>query len=283
MNKIIYILGAGRSGTTLLDIVLGNNPGLFSAGELNRYARNDGRPSGVDPASATGIFWHAFRETLAQRLGTGDIGAFRDVVRKHEYHTAVCKILFGREPRPAEAYRRFTGAFLETLARSCPGLVVIDSSKYAMRAYWLARLAPCEVAFVYLKRHPADVVRSFARRGVEQPAKSWLAANLYLLSVHLLSTYLCRRLRKKHTVYTLTYETLVGDPDRALAGLAEALQVDLSACLRKIHAGEDLKPGALFEGNRLRLQAGIRLQPPAPRRAGMADRLAEWLHRSWWP
>ena len=44
MQKIVYIMGAGRSGTTLLDIMLGNNPGIFSAGELNRFPVRDGIP-----------------------------------------------------------------------------------------------------------------------------------------------------------------------------------------------------------------------------------------------
>ena len=35
--KVIYVLGCGRSGTTILDILLGNHSGIFSVGELNNY------------------------------------------------------------------------------------------------------------------------------------------------------------------------------------------------------------------------------------------------------
>ncbi len=42
--KIIYIIGAGRSGTTLLDIILGNEDSFFSSGELNRYLKREGIP-----------------------------------------------------------------------------------------------------------------------------------------------------------------------------------------------------------------------------------------------
>ena len=34
--KVIYIMGCGRSGTTILDIILGNHLGFLSLGELNR-------------------------------------------------------------------------------------------------------------------------------------------------------------------------------------------------------------------------------------------------------
>ena len=43
-KKIIYIMGAGRSGTTLLDIVLGNQNTMFSCGEINRFAIRNGNP-----------------------------------------------------------------------------------------------------------------------------------------------------------------------------------------------------------------------------------------------
>jgi len=32
--KVIYIVGCGRSGTTIMDILLGNHVGLLSVGEL---------------------------------------------------------------------------------------------------------------------------------------------------------------------------------------------------------------------------------------------------------
>jgi len=34
--KILYIVGAGRSGSTILDIALGNSPEICSSGELVR-------------------------------------------------------------------------------------------------------------------------------------------------------------------------------------------------------------------------------------------------------
>ena len=37
--QVIYIAGSGRSGSTLLDIILGNLPGAFSCGELSNIVR----------------------------------------------------------------------------------------------------------------------------------------------------------------------------------------------------------------------------------------------------
>lgn len=35
--RVLYILGSGHSGSTLLDCILGNNPNVFSVGELSFY------------------------------------------------------------------------------------------------------------------------------------------------------------------------------------------------------------------------------------------------------
>ena len=42
---LIYVLGAGRSGTTLLDVVLGSAAGAFSCGEIRKFLQLDGRPA----------------------------------------------------------------------------------------------------------------------------------------------------------------------------------------------------------------------------------------------
>jgi hypothetical protein len=41
-KKIVYIMGLGRSGTTLMDVVLGNGQHCFSGGELCRYPLRKG-------------------------------------------------------------------------------------------------------------------------------------------------------------------------------------------------------------------------------------------------
>ena len=64
MNKLIYIIGSGRSGTTLLDILLGNAKDSFSAGELNRFTTRNGIPPKRDESSLENKFWRNVREKL---------------------------------------------------------------------------------------------------------------------------------------------------------------------------------------------------------------------------
>src|SRR5258707_3447159 len=43
-TKVVYVIGAGHSGSTILGLTLGNCDGVFFAGEVARWLRYDGRP-----------------------------------------------------------------------------------------------------------------------------------------------------------------------------------------------------------------------------------------------
>ena len=95
--KIIYILGAGRSGTTLIDIILGNSQGLLSCGELNRYGKRDGVPGGEDFGALRLKYWEGIREEMLKR---GDSEVFLKMKKYSdvfEHHKGFVKsLIFGK-------------------------------------------------------------------------------------------------------------------------------------------------------------------------------------------
>src|SRR5947209_13698495 len=66
--KVLYVMGAGRSGSTILGIALGNCEGVFFAGELDKWLPRGGTPSLRDPERDR--FWSGVR---AQIPDTGAI------------------------------------------------------------------------------------------------------------------------------------------------------------------------------------------------------------------
>ena len=40
LPQIVYIMGTGRSGTTILEVLLANNPGFTGVGEVHRVVRH---------------------------------------------------------------------------------------------------------------------------------------------------------------------------------------------------------------------------------------------------
>ncbi|HMB70712.1 MAG TPA: sulfotransferase, partial [bacterium] len=58
--KVLYIAGNGRSGSTLLDVILGQIPGFFPVGEVRNvwdYGVVENRPCGCGEAFHDCPFW----------------------------------------------------------------------------------------------------------------------------------------------------------------------------------------------------------------------------------
>jgi hypothetical protein len=61
-TKVIYIMGAGRSGSTIFGVALGNCEGIFDAGELEAWLRRSGVPNfGGDERTQ---FWSRVRDDV---------------------------------------------------------------------------------------------------------------------------------------------------------------------------------------------------------------------------
>src|SRR5690242_16633846 len=65
--KVVYIMGAGRSGSTILGVSLGNCADLVYAGELDKWPARSGRPPA--PSAEQERFWRAVHSRLD---GTGE-------------------------------------------------------------------------------------------------------------------------------------------------------------------------------------------------------------------
>src|SRR4051812_49876611 len=65
--KVLYVMGAGRSGSTILGVTLGNCEGVFYAGELDKWLLR----AGVSPLAGEERvrFWGAVRARMAEHLG----------------------------------------------------------------------------------------------------------------------------------------------------------------------------------------------------------------------
>ncbi len=258
--KIIYVIGAGRSGTTLLDIALGNAVGVRSCGELNRYPVRDGIPTSFDLDSERIAFWRTFTGDFSQRYDLPRQAGLHD---EFEYHKGLLKRLMGRKNETTfREYQQYLRDFYAEIFARIDEPVIVDSSKYPGRALSLSETLSdaYDIAYVYIKRDPIGVVKSFAKTDVYLPPKSFWEANLYYFLVNNLCKWVLRRLKRQHRVIEITYEDLIHDPVALLNDIQGALNVDLSAAISKIANDEYLTVGELFEGNSMRIKPQIKLR-----------------------
>lgn len=259
-KTIIYIIGSGRSGTTLLDVILGNADDIFSAGELNRYPDENGIQTGLQNQPERTVFWRGFAEEFQEKYNY-DLSKQAKINREIEYHSGWLKRAVGRlDQEVYKDYQEFTQNFFQLLFDKTEENIIVDSSKYPGRAFALADSLPYRICYLYIKRNPIGVVDSFAKTDMFIKTKNWSSANAYYLSVNHLCKLAIRKLRKNHEVHEVMYEDLIAEPEKILDGIQNAFNIDLSRVRDIISRDEDLIMGDLFAGNTLRMKESIKLR-----------------------
>jgi hypothetical protein len=261
LPQILYIMGTGRSGTTILEVLLANNPGFTGVGEVHRIVRHgfleDRVCSCSKPARQCEMWSRVLRdsgwsEAELQRLA-GDF-------EKLESHFRFPLVWAGV---PASGLARYDAAN-ETLfahaAAARGSALVVDSSKYASRALLLARRFPDRVRVLCITRSAAGLIAAFQKRNdVEQRPKPPLAAAAYYCYV-----LLCMRLvraRLGERCLAVRFEDLNHDPLSELRRIESWLGLSLAESRTRIANGESFEVGHIVTGNRLRMKGRVKFEP----------------------
>lgn len=268
--SVIYVMGAGRSGSTVLGVALGNCEGVFYAGELEAWLRRSGAPnfSGAERAR----FWSAVRD----EVGGEDL--FGNVSWRHfEYSMAPLMGSPLRRRRLRRRYREVTGELYRAIAANAGATHVVDTSHYPLRARELRAIPDIDLYLVYLVRDARDVVTSFARHDVSNRPKSSLAANAYLFLTHLLSAAAFVRHRRDRRAL-LRYEDFIAQPEATITRIMNWAHVDAPT-----PDPMALDTGLAFQGNRLLDSTRIELKAKGEHRTSgsPAARLTQLLQLPW--
>ncbi|NOZ13288.1 MAG: sulfotransferase [Acidobacteria bacterium] len=259
MKQILYVLGSGRSGSTLLDIILGSADGIFSCGELRRFRFNVGVPLPHPHRAEVVEFWKNISlkvsEKLSERKGTD----WEKLCHRIEYHTRfIAPWRFSG--RAMESYGKYVNTLADTIFEETGADWLVDSSKYPGRLLALLKVSKYPVSVIYLTRHPVGVVRSFSRMDVEQPGKGFWAANHYYGVNGLLCCVAYRQVSAERRL-KMRYENLVKKPEWSLAKIEKKFGMNMKIPISIAAAGEAFRIGHLVGGNRIRLNNEIFLKP----------------------
>ena len=277
-TKVLFIAGSGRSGSTLLDNILGQVEGYFSCGEL-RYLWERGvlenRLCGCGRHLLECPLWSS---VLEEAFGGVDHD-FASAMVRHQRHSGrarhVPRMLAHRR-RPQE-YAAGLGDYPERLARlyraiaaSTGSTVVIDSSKLPAYGWILEGIASIDLRVVHLVRDPRAAAYSWMRKKVQpdrgrpgymdpqHPLKSSFLWALWNSSAELFwSGSPDRYLR-------LRYEDLVQRPQDSVRRVLDLLG-NPGLCLPFVdETTVQLEPNHTVAGNPNRLQGGtVQLRPDA--------------------
>lgn len=269
----VYILGAGRSGTTLLSVLLGAHPQLRARGELLhlpdywQHARNCSCGLSVRECEcwreAGRLLGGADAETIRQR---------KRMMQREETHGRAVSYLLGAS-RASSEYAGLQHSLFDALSG---GYGIVDESKYVARALSLARLEGQRFRFIYLVRDGRGVLHSFGKN-VQEP-RSMLNAALYYVCVNA-AAQLAVWTRLRGRAIKVRYEDLIRQPQHELARIGDFLGVDMASVIDRVSASDPIAVGHLVSGNRIRSQGALTLRPSEEWRSayGMPRRLLSYL------
>ena len=260
MNKlpqILYVMGTGRSGTTIMDILLSDNPRFLGAGEITHVFQDgiiDQKLCSCGQTMADCMVWgRVFTE-----MGTETPADMVKLMRSMEAHITfplVALRLLKRKKQ--QLYASINRRLFCRLADSDFD-VVIDSSKYAGRGLLLARFFPQNVRVICVTRSPAGLINSFQKQDTEQPPKSLIATFAYYLYALACFSY-CRLFLGKNFI-PVKYEDMVSDPIGVLERIENRSGLDCSRSKDCLRNDDDLQVGHIITGNRIRKQGKVKFQ-----------------------
>jgi hypothetical protein len=203
-ERLVFLIGAPRSGSTLLARMLGTHPQIEAPAELHW----------ITPLAHLGYFARVERAPYDPIITEA---AMRELVAA----------LPGGEADYLEALRAASDRiYSKLLAPSGRSLLLDKTPAYALVLDFLAKLYP-EARYVVLTRNPLAVWSSFVQSFFDGDADAAHAHN------PLLERYvpaIARFLREKPVPLTqLRYEDLVSDPEAALSGVCRFLGIEFRA------------------------------------------------------
>jgi hypothetical protein len=227
-TKVLYIGGFGRSGSTLVERILGQLPGFCSAGEivfLWQRGLAENQLCGCGAAFSDCDFWTRVGKTAFG--GWDQVDATEMIALKHEVdRNRYIPALVAPRLRPGaqaamERYADALSHLYRAIAEVAGARVVVDASKHASTAFLLRRVPDLDPRIVHLVRDSRGVAYSWTKEvrkpevtegeafmPVYRPSSSglqWLSYNLLFDALGVVGDTM-----------VLRYEALMSDPRTGL-------------------------------------------------------------------
>lgn len=267
-GRVLVIGGWGRCGSTLLDMMLGQVPGLVSAGEVRElWLRGcvENRPCGCGASFRTCPFWTEVGEAAFGGWDNLDLDRVLRVRYTVDRPWGVPRLLSRRTAGDEDLamYGDVLARLFEGIRKVSGARVVIDSSKLPSHTMMLRRTADVDVRLVHLVRDSRGVAYSNTKVVLKQvtegeptmlPRHGAVGASARYTLYNGLTAW-TNRLDVDYML--LRYEDLIADPERNLrAILAHAGEPDDVELPFLTSEGALLAENHLVDGNPVRFSKG---------------------------
>ncbi len=264
--SVLYIAGFGRSGSTILSLLLGMHPSMFAVGEVNwlfdLWQRKKTR-CGCRERLRNCSFWGEVREHFTEALPQISLEDAARITRQ-------CERLSPLGYQVSDEYVAIWQQIIHSVSEisQCP--IIIDSSKTAInsinRPQTLSKACNFDVKLVYLLRDPRAVNWSTMRLHRARVKHTGVLGDTWDTGktiAHWLLTD--RQVRSRLDQFPATtivrYEEFVSHPTATLQQMQQDLDLDLSYLINIVEAKKPLRSEHMLGGDLVRTKDEVYLHP----------------------
>ena len=236
MQQIIYILGSGHSGSTLLDRIIGSNPECFSVGEIRQWSKALEKPElFIKEANVECSCGKEVKECGFYAKVTGGFQRQYKIdahLNLRNYLSLLWNLYTFKDMEsvriPRDDYLELIGDIEKTTGHK----ILVDSSKTLINLIKLIKSGQYHVKLIYLSR---DI------RGVANSYNKIPYYNFYLSVINWVATnILYRRFLKAMQIrhIKIGYDNLARNPDIYIRELGDWLGMDITGYINGINQTE---------------------------------------------
>ena len=257
---IIYIMGGGRSGSTLFSLLLGMHSNIISVGEIKSWGKYKGCPRDINIDKRSKKLWEMVKKEYEIQID--EKIAFKKIekiVQKYESKKEFLRKIFkGKKTTEYDYYMEHLINLYCSIHNATSKKIIVDSSKNLSRALHLLKCNELNVKIIHLIRDPRGVVWSFMKKNVEQKAKRPLKAIWDYICINLICYIL--RLIYKEKIIKIVYEDLVYAQTKTLYKLSKFIKINFCELDDIIKKNDDISVKYLIDGNRIRKNRTIKIK-----------------------
>jgi len=267
-TRVIYIAGYGRSGSTILDILLSQSDQISGFGELTNLMENgwiNNEYCSCGDRINECKFWAKIKKSWEE---SSPISVNEYIILQKRYLNkySIIKLLKNSifKSKKFKKFEESTILLYKLLSKNSDKSYIIDSSKSPIRMYAL-KIMDINIDVIHLVRDGRAVANSL-KRPLKKDLKKGIQEDINSKTVYktilawMFSNMLVRILSNKLNYLVVRYEDLINDGERTIKNIEKKLDINLQPTINKIRNNEVLNKEHIAAGNRLRMQDNLKFK-----------------------
>jgi hypothetical protein len=271
--KVLYIIGCGRSGSTVMSAILGEHSDIFCAGEVSQLVCDAWKDNFYCSCGVRGNqceFWSEVYKIWLEMTQCQDLNDYLYLQRKFENFKSILswwRISQNNQSPEFQKYKRWTKNIYEAIHKVSGKSIIIDASKNPARALALTNIAQIDLSFIHLIRDSRGVAWSLKKSyqidqkaGIQKKLKSrpvWRTA-LFWTIVNLQANWVLSHINTNNYL-RVTYESFVQDSENFLLKVGNIINCDFMDVIENLKQGKEIDFEHNIAGNFIRMKRQIKL------------------------